>query len=229
MKKVKFKKEVKRLQSMLIETTTDVRTINIHGEKIILHNIPALKDEKSNKIYVDPADVSMGEIKQLAEENNIEARDIPLLLLLCAVPGPFKKGEIHYQYHLNKMLFYLQKNLEKNNYNKAFPHDEFIAADRGPVPEHIDEDLEKLQEQSLITIKYRRWGSREKDQSKNISLTKHGITVANLLWDRIGEIFKEEILRIKNDIFPLDPETVKKNVHEEFPEYKKSYKKEDYD
>lgn len=53
--------------------------------------------------------------------------------------------------------------------------------------------------------------------------------MVNLLRDRIDELFKEKILRIKNNTFPLDPETVKKNVHEEFPEYKKSYKKEDYD
>lgn len=216
-------------KSMLIETTTDVRTVNIYGEKITLRNIPALKDEENNKIYVDPADVSIGEIKQLAEENNIDARDIPTLLLLYAVPGPFKKGEIHCQFHLNKMLFYLCKNLEKQNYIKAFPHDEFIAADRGPVPEHINEDLEKLQKQSLISTKYRRWGSREKDQSKEISLSEHGTKVASLLWNRIGEIFKKEILRTKSDIFPLDPKTVKEMVHKEYPEFKKSYKKEDYD
>lgn len=217
------------MQSMLIEISTDVKTVNINGEEIILRNIPALRDERNNEIYVDPSDISIGEIKQLAEENNIEARDVPLLLLLCAVPGPFKKGEIQYQYHLNKMLFYLQKNLEKQNYSRAFPHDEFIAADRGPVPEHIDEDLEKLQRQSLISTKYRRWGSREKDQSKEISLTEKGIKIANSLWDRIGEIFKDEILRTKNDIFPLDPETIKEIVHKEYPEFKKSYKKEDYD
>ncbi|GAH66369.1 unnamed protein product, partial [marine sediment metagenome] len=113
------------MQSVFIEISTDVKTVNVNGEEITLRNIPALKDEKNNKIYVDPADVLIGEINQLAEENNIEARDIPLLLLLYAVPGPFKKGEIQYQYHLHKMLFYLWKNLEKQNYSKGFPHDEF--------------------------------------------------------------------------------------------------------
>lgn len=207
----------------LVETTIDMDVVNWKGDPIRLKGVRAFKVPTSGKEYVYPADVSQAEIKQLAEEHDLLPRDVALLLMLYAKPGPFKGGEVLYKYHLNKLLFYQWKDLDKQGLTETLPHDDFEPAPRGPVPCNLGEDLERLQKRGILITRYERWGAAPKQESMRTILTKKGIKIAEDLWDKVSMSFKELTLSIKERIFPLDPETVRRRVHREFPEYRKIY------
>ena len=217
------------MKSSWLETTVTINSVDKEGNPIILKNIPAVKYKNTEKIRVDPFEVSKAEVKYYTNEKGLLDRDAALLFLLCAKPGVFKEGEIHYKYHLNKMLFYYWKNLEKIHLGEAFPHDDFKKEKRGPVPEHIDEDLKRLEKEGLIALKYRKWGQGEKQASLKIELTQKGTELTKQLWSKVEEIFRQEAIDTKELIFPLNPTTVKEKVHREFPEYRLLYVEEDID
>lgn len=215
------------MENVWTKTVTDIDTIDCKGNPLHLKNVPAIKNTKTNKICVYPSEVSKAEIRMLAESFALVDRDVPLLLLLFAKPSPFKEGEIHYKYHLNKMLFYLWKNLDKQYLGEAFPHDEFEAKPRGPVPRNLRADLERLENKGVIETSLHKWGKDSMHASLTTKLTKTGFKIAEKLCQSIDKVFMIEALHTKEQIFPLDPKTVMKKVHREFPEYQKTYQEID--
>jgi len=144
--------------------------------------------------------------------------------MILAKPGPFLEGEVLYKYHLQKLLFYLWKGLGKHGYADSLPRDEFIAAENGPVPENMKDDLQRLETLGLLTTKPEKW---DEYTSMRIILTDKGTHLSKRLWEEVPVPYKHVALEVKEKIYPLDPETVRRRVHEEYPEYKDSYVKND--
>lgn len=205
------------------DVSTDIKTVNWRGEPIYLTGVRALRNTKTGQIRVYPYDVAQAEIRQIADKFDLMSRDVALLLVLYAKPGPFKKGEIIYKYHLNKMLFYQWKELEKEGYYETLPHDEFEAAKRGPIPSHLDEDLKRLIEKGLIQTRYEQWGVHKYQSSMRTILTEEGMRVGKDIWELVPMPYKELTLKVKEQIFPLDPITIREKVHREYPEYRLKY------
>ena len=109
-----------------IETTVDVKSIDWKGKPVLLRQVPAVKHVQTGRIRVYPADVAKAEIRLLTRLRDLEPRDASLLLILYAKPGTFKEGEVLFKYHLNKMLFYLWKEMEAQTLGDTFPKDNFI-------------------------------------------------------------------------------------------------------
>ncbi len=220
---------MEKIENQWETTKVDLKTVNWKGQTIHLKNVPALRNKKTGKLYVYPSDVAKMEIKKLAEKYDLEPRDVSLLLMLFAKPGPFQKGKVSYKYHLNKMLFYQWKEMQKQGLEDAFYHDEFEAAPRGPVPKNLSDDLKRLQEKGIVSLSYKKWGKGPKECSLITTLTSKGAKIAAKLASEIPEPLKEVTIEVKKKLFPLDPLTIREKVHREFPEYKKSYTELDRD
>jgi hypothetical protein len=205
------------------KTKVNMDSIDWRGHTIHLKDVPALKNEKTGKIRVYPSDVAKAEFGMLAEMCHLEPRDIALLLMICAKPGPFKEGQVHYKYHLNKMLFYQWKKMENLGIGDAYPHDEFDPKIRGPVPKCLSGDLERLEKEKIVKLTHKQWGKTPKQASLTTELTAKGMRIAEELWTLVPDVFKEATLETKEELFPLDPSTIRDKVHRDYPEYKKSY------
>lgn len=208
-------------------TTTTIEAYNSKGEPICLENVPAVMDI-DGKIYVDANDVARTEFEQIAKKYGLEPRDIALLTILRAKPGIFSDGEVYCKYNLNKMLFYQWQNMQ-NEYGlgDAFPHDNFRPGTKGPIPNSLWDDLRRLEKSALLTLSYYQWGKKKAEASLSTKLTEKGHALTDEL---LKEVPLELIVisqKTKEDIFPLDPETVMKKVHREFPEYAKFYTEAD--
>lgn len=197
--------------------------LSMRGKMIHLEKVPALKNQKTEQVGVDPNDVAKAELRLIANTESIQPRDIALFMVLCAKVGPVQQGYIHHRYRLNKMLFYQWKDLEKQGLGETFYHDTFRADIRGPVPEHLEEDAERLQKQGLVKVYWVRWGKGPKDNSKTTELTPKGLEVAERICKQVAEPFLEITHKVKEEFFPLNPTTIKNKVHKEYPEYKKTY------
>ena len=212
-----------------IDVRTDVDTYDWKGNPIHLKNVPALKNPKTGKIRIYPANVSKAEFATYAAESGLEPRDVAILLMLYAKPGPFPRGIQPLGYRLNKSLFYQWKDMEKRLLGEVFPRDVFVAADRGPVPVNLKSDLERLEKIGLVNLRWTRWGKGKLQQSMTINLTNKGMEIAESLWKKVPEPFRKVTLTVKERIFPLDPKTIRERVHREYPEYKKTYTELDTD
>ena len=210
-------------ESEWIQTKIDLDTVDWRGTSIHLKEVPAIKNAKTGKIRLYPEQVSLCEIESLVGQYKLNPRDAVTLLTLYAKPGIFEQGYLHTRYHMNKTLFYIWKELENKGLGEAFPHDEFEAAPKGPVPKNLESDLQHLRDRELVSLKMHRWGTGPKDESKVTELTPKGLAVAKEIWERIGEPFKKTIILIKERIFPLDPKTIRERVHRDYPQYKKTY------
>jgi len=203
-----------------IETQTEIRTVDWRGNPIRLKGVRAFKNVKTGNIRVFPFDVARAEVEVIAEKFGIAPRDVGLLLMMFAKPGIFKEGEVLFKYHLQKLLFYLWKELNNYGYGESLPRDQFTAARNGPVPAHLEEDLERLARKGWVKTRCEHWDSHE---SKRIILIDEGLRIAKELWNALPEPYKEVALKVKERIYPLDPETVRQLVHQEFPEYRDTY------
>ena len=201
----------------------EMDSIDWKGNPIHLKKVPALQNTKTGQLGVYPEDVSKAELRLLAEQVGIEPRDIPLFILLCVKAGSIQKGYVHYRYHLNKMLFYQWKELEKEGLGEAFNHDNFIPEKRGPVPEHLEEDIKQLVNRGLVKETLMKWGKSSKDCSKVTELTEKGLAVAEQICNKVAEPFLTTSLKVKEELFPLDPSTIKERVHRDYPELRKTY------
>jgi len=217
------------LETQWEQTRTDLDTVNWRGRIIHLKNVPAIKNKKTGRVCVYPAEVAKAEIGMLAEQYSLEPRDIPLLLMLYAKPGPFQEGYVQYKYQINKMLFYQWKEMQKQGLDETFPHDEFEAAPRGPVPKNLSNDLKRLEEKGIVSLSYKKWGKGPKEASLITVLTPSGIKIAVKLASEAPEPLREVTSQIKKQLFPLDPSMICKKVHKEFPEYRKTYVELDRD
>jgi len=212
------------LEEKWIDTTIDIETVNWKGEPLHLTGVKALKNSRTGVTRVYPSEVAKAEVRQIAERLDIFPRDVESLLMIFAKPGYFKEGEVLYKYHLQKMLFYLWKSLDTCGYGDSLPIDNFIASKNGPKPEHLDEDLQRLEEKKLITIRYEQWDDKT---SKRLMLTKEGTKIAEELWKTLADPYKEIAIKVKERIHPLTPDRVRNLVHNEYPEYKNTYVEND--
>jgi len=207
-----------------IETETSVDTVNWRGEHVHLKKVKALKNSKTGEVRIYPFDVARAEAIQTAECLGILPQDIGTLLMILAKPGYFKEGEVLYKYHLQKLLFYLSKFIDANGYENTLPMEKFRAAKNGPVPEHLDEDLDRLEKSHLIKV---RCEQSEYGKSKRIVLTTQGKKIAEELWQDLPNPYKEIAVKVKERIHPLSPDRVRHLVHNEYPEYRNTYVEND--
>ncbi len=212
-----------------IPIAIDMDSVDWRGNTIHLKDVPAIKNVKTGRIRVYPSDVATAEFRMLAAQYDLEPRDIAWLMMLFVKPGVFKEGQVHYKYHLNKMLFYQWQKMVHLDIGETFPHDEFEPAPRGPVPKNLSDDLKRLEKKGMVTLKYKPWGKHPKQASLLTELTPFGLSIAEKLWTVLPEPFKEVTLKVKEVIFPLDPETIRKRVHRDYPEYKETYVELDRD
>lgn len=217
-----------KLEHTWIEIETTIDAVNWKGEPIQISKVKAFKDPKSNAIMVDPSEVAKAEINQIAEQHNICPRDVATFLMILTKPGNFNEGDVFYKYHLQKMMFYAWKAVECE-FGDSLPLDNFIAAENGPVPEHLNEDLQRFEKCRLIRTKSETWqdASNKTVTSKRIILTAEGTKIAEELMRVLPEPYQKIVRSVKERIYPLDPESVRHLVHKEFPEYKDSYVKND--
>lgn len=200
-------------------TSTEVVTIDWRGNPVKLDGVPALKDRESGRLWVEPQEVVRAELNQLAKSVGIHPREIPILLLLYAQPGPFQRGYAHTKYKLNKMLFYQWKELESAGLDGAYERDEFVPGRRGPIPKHLGDDLQDLQKKRLVDLE----GGKENRKSLEATLTGDGTAVARLLWNALPPVWNETSTKVKTWLFPLAPRTIMERVHRDFPEFRETY------
>lgn len=212
------------MKSEWVETVTEIDTVDWRGNPIHLTGVRALKNPKTGNIRVFPYDVAKAEVNAIAQKIGILPRDVASFLILLAKPGAFKEGEILYKYHLQKLLFYLWKELWKNGYGESLPRDEFLAAKNGPVPKHLGEDLIRFEKKGWIKTRYEQWNGH---RSKRIKLTRDGLRLSKELWKTLPDPYKEVAQKVKEKIYPLNPETVRRLVHKEYPEYLDTYVEND--
>lgn len=186
--------------------------------------VKALKNPKTGAIRVYPFEVAKAEVRQIAERFGLLPRDVGSLLMILAKPGYFQEGDVLYKYHLQKSLFYLWKSLDAHGYSESLPIDIFVAADNGPVPKHLNKDLQRFEKHNLIKTKYEKW---EQGKSKRITLTREGMKLAQELWCVLPDPYKEIAIKVKERIYPLSPDRVRRLVHREYPQYKNTYVKND--
>lgn len=203
--------------------TTDIDSVDWGGNSIVIHSVPAIRHVKTGKVKVDPKAVAKAEFIDIAKEIGIQDRDIMLFLLLYAKPGPFQRGYLCQKYKINKMLFYQWKELERIGLGDVIPRDEFEAKSKGPVPENLWEDLKRLKEKQLLKVD----GSKKEKKTVTVELTDKGVNIARKLWNRIPDPYLGLTTRVKDILFPMNPEAIKEMVHEHFPEFRKTYKQED--
>jgi len=202
------------------ETTINIKSVDWKGTPITIPNVPAEKNIKTKKLRVDPKDVARAEFKKISQDFGIVDRDILLFLLLYAKPGPFQRGFLCQKYKVNKMLFYQWKESEKEGLGDAIPRDEFEAENRGPVPKNLWKDLKRLKGEKLIKVE----GGRKEQKAVTIELTKKGAQIAKKLWNTVPDPYLVTTTRVKDWLFPKDPEMIKHIVHNDYPEYRKAYR-----
>jgi hypothetical protein len=215
------------METKWIPTSTNIDAYDSQGKPMHLEKVPALKNTQTGKICVDASDVARAEFELLAKEYELEPRDLALLLMLHAKPGPFT-GEIYCKYNLNKMLFYQWKNMEKQyGLGEAFPHDSFRPAKKGPIPINLWDDLKRLEKTQLVALSYYKWGKTKSDASLTTKLTEKGQGLVEELLKKVPKELQKVTQSTKEQIFPLDPKTVMTKVHTEYPEYASQYTEED--
>lgn len=198
----------------------DIPSVDWKGNPIVISNVPVERNKKTGRIRVFARDVARAELRDKAESLDIEERDVLFFLLLYAKPGPFQRGYLAQKYKLNKMLFYQWKELEKIGLGDAIAHDEFEAAPRGPIPKNLWDDLTRLRKRGLIKVS----GGRRAEKTVVCELTEEGEKVAGKLWTSVPDSYLVVTTRVKDWLFPLDPEAIKKRVHRDYPEFQKRYR-----
>jgi hypothetical protein len=202
------------------QISTTIHTVDWSGNQITIHDVPAEQNINTKKIRVNPRDVARTEFTEIAKRLGMLDRDILLFLLLYAKPGPFQRGYLSQKYKINKMLFYQWKELEKIGLGDAIPRDEFVAKARGPEPKNLWDDLKRLHDSELIKVD----GGRKQKKTVTVELSDKGIKIASNIWKRIPDPYLWITSRVKDCFFLMTPQEIKKMVHKEYPQYKKTYK-----
>jgi len=223
------KTQVNKTETEWIKVQTEVDTYDWKGHPIHLQDVPALKNPKTGKIRIYPYEVARAELAAYAKAHGLEPRDIATLLMLYAKPGPFPGGIQPLRYRLNKSLFYQWKENEKHLLGESLPRDNFVAAPRGPIPENLNGDLDRMKQLGIVDLKFIKWGEGELNKSMTIMLTEKGTEIAKSLWNKVPEPFLKVTLKVKERIFPLDSKTIRERVHREYPDYKLTYTELDTD
>jgi DNA-binding PadR family transcriptional regulator len=197
----------------------EIFTVNWKGEEIKLDGVPLKKNNETGEVLVNIDDVIKAEQEHHTKNIGIKSFEIYPLLLLYAKLRFYPHGIIEKGYRLRKMIFYLQKRLEKNIYEKSFIFDEIVPARAGPTPKNIKETIENLAKMGLIDYT---WENDPKISAK-FTLTGKGEEIAKDLWRKTPDDIKMEILNVKEEIHLISSDALKHKVHAEYPEYKKTY------
>jgi len=86
-------------------------------------------------------------------------------------------------------------------------------------------DLAVLKEKGLIEVE----GGPKEHKTMTARLTRKGEEIASQIWNSVAPQYQEISTKVKDWIFPLDPNTIRERVHRDYPEYKKNYEELDED
>ncbi len=204
-------------------TTTSVETVDWSGKNLKLKDVPAFKHEKTGEVLVDINDVikvgNRTEQQNNANEMGLEPIEIHPLLLLYADLKYYPQGVIEKGYRLRKMIFYLEKEMEKSGYKDSYTFDEIVPARAGPVPKNLKKTIKELSQKGLVNYV---WENKPGTPAK-FNLTKKGFEVAKKLWTKTPDDIQKVILKVKEGIYLISSEDLKNKVHKEYPEYQRTY------
>lgn len=201
---------------------TDTTLVLDSGIAVAVSDVKAVRDA-GGKLYVDPVSaLSSYYAARAAEAGIVEVRDAALLSMLVAPIGGMSAAWVLRKYSLNKMLFYQWQRAVADGLGDAFPHDEFVAERKGPVPIHIDSDLDRLEAAGLINVK-RHDPQVKEHQPWVISLTPAGEERARRFFNVTEGWFRRVTISTKRDLLLLDPAKLQARVHSEYPNYRRKY------
>ncbi len=201
----------------------DLKTLNNAGQEEIVHNVQVKRNKTTGKIRVSPEEIEKAWQIQFAKAHKLEPRDLLLLLMVNAQPGPLQRGYICQKYKLNKMLFYQWKELEKIGLGNSIIHDDFKADVRGPVPINLWGDLERLSRNGILKVE----GGNGRKKTVVVTLDIVGEQLAKEIWNNVSDPYLSITTNVKSRLFPLTPQTIKEQVHADYPEFKRSYTEPD--
>lgn len=202
--------------------TVRVETHTETGAPLIVEGVPARKRKTTGEVFYDPEDALRIHYAQLAKKAGLdEPRDFAIMAVLGASAYSFKTPNVPYHYHLNKMLFYQWQHLDQQGLGNAFPHDEFVADRKGPVPVNIEEDLERLEKDGLIEP--RKWPTGKQHQPVPVRLSKKGEKVAATILGEAEPWIAKTSAQVKTDLILLSPADLRAKVHTEYPQYRREY------
>jgi hypothetical protein len=127
---------------------------------------------------------------------------------------------------MNKMLFYVWKRMEEKGFGESWIHDVFKSDRRGPVPVHLNETIRRLENLKIVKVQH---GGKAFRRPFVYELTSDGEKVADTLWEKVPETFREVFDSVKKDLMFLDTNQLKTKVHKEYPDYKATYVEPDTD
>lgn len=204
-----------------VRTDTDVLLDS--GITVHVDGAEAAQARGTGNRYVDVVSALAQYYNGLSKSAGLgEPRDAALLSVLVAPIGGMEVAWVLRKYSLNKMLFYQWERASKQGLGAAFPHDDFVAERKGPVPAHIEEDLTRLEKAGLIRIT-RHNPEEEKHQPWIIELTESGKERARRFFDGTETWFRRTTIGTKKDLILLDPGKLRARVHSEYPKYRRKY------
>jgi hypothetical protein len=202
--------------------STDKITIHIadnNGRKVEMKGVKAYRREGA--LYFDPIEAFRRMHDEAAAKAGLkEPRDLALISALGAPLGKIQMKQVSRVYHLNKLLFYQWVKMDRQGLGEAFPHDNFLKERKGPVPEHIWEDLERLERDGLLRI---RWPTGAQHQPVPVELTPKGQAVFEALQPSLDADLLGLTAEVKAEILPMSPAELRDQVHEDFPQYKREW------
>jgi len=136
------------------------------------------------------------------------SRDKFILAVLATSPD--------YQYtpvQLQKIFFLLDRNLD--NQVKYTPHFNFIPYHYGPFDKGVYEDLNELELEGLVEIKYTGFNNL-----KNYHLTKEGSILGEKELENIDKKYVDYIKRVNDFVRGLSFEQLIKAIYKEYPDMK---------
>jgi hypothetical protein len=192
---------------------------NLSGEKMnLITPIYTHKQRKTQIIFLN--DLIKAEQHYITRKHGLNPTQLHELLLIYTDSRFFEgKRIIEKTYRFNKMLFYIMKLFEKTEYAKAYEYNEFGAARAGPVPKHLKNSINDLQEKRLVNVKW----SHRPGISSRFELTNKGEEIAKSLWTNMPDKLKLIYKQVKQDLSLISAKALKDKVHREYPEYKKNY------
>lgn len=217
----------------------NIESLDNQNKKVLLENIQVYVEEGTDDEYITLGDMLCANEKRIAKNYNITEFNIFELALLYADVNQ-KTKSIKQKFRFNKMLFYIGKELENIYGTNTLIFDEMVAARSGPIPLHLKEDIERLQQDGIIDIFLEKngkkvpgskqdWLKMKGPESGSIvcALTKKGEEIAKGIWKDLDLEIKDVIVKVKQKLFYTDTEVLREKVHEEYPEYKKTYVEND--
>ncbi len=214
------------------EKKTNVETLDNQNKEIILEDIPIYVEEESGEELVSLVDILRADEQRIAKKYNINIYNIFELALLYA--DVKQRGKcIKQKYRFNKMLFYVYKKFEEEYGENVLIFDGMKIAEKGPIPIHLKEDMIKLQKEGILDVFLARSGkkipgSKEDWKSKkwisiDCTLTNKGEDIARKIWSELDPEMREIIIEVKEKLYYMKTGKLRKKVHKEYPEYKKSF------